>query len=244
MAHDSAAFRLESAKTEMAAPHSMLTYIPPGIHSVIAQYVYASDLPNYRLASRMLAEMGAHRLFGTLPFHCSSASLARIEVFKKAEHLNKYCHTLAWDTNFWETPHVCDLDEWTRYFTARASFPKEYQPMGMSEKYSKDQLAELAYSRHEWDRYLKNVRDERITGSCSDELMPQCFEGLVKLRKLRVINEKNRTLVEPARRCRIWCVPQGHQWFTTGERVCTMPPVIRAHGLVTGAEAFHIIREL
>jgi len=177
MAHDSAAFRLESAKTEMAAPHSMLTYIPPGIHRVIAQYVYASDLPNYRLASRMLAEMGAHRLFGTLPFHCSSASLARIEVFKKAEHLNKYCHTLAWDTNFWETPHVCDLDEWTRYFTARASFPKEYQPMGMSEKYSKDQLAELAYSRHEWDRYLKNVRDERITGSCSDELMPHALRA-------------------------------------------------------------------
>lgn len=215
----------------MAAPHSTLAYIPPEIHRVIAQYVYASDLPNYRLASRMLAEIGAQQLFKTLPFHCSSASLARIEVLKKAGHFNKYCHTLARDTNSWDIPGVYDLDQWTRYFTARASFPKEYQPMGMSEKYSKDQLAELAYSRHEWDRYLKNFRDERITRSSSDELMPQCFEGLVKLRELRVIHGEYRTLVEPARRCRIWCCPQGHQWFTRG-RVCTMPPMIRAHGLV------------
>lgn len=87
----------------------------------------------------MLAEIAAQHLFETLPFHCSSASLARIEVFKKAEHLNKYCHTLAWDTNSWGIPGVRDLDEWTRYFTARASFPEEYQPVGMSEKYPKGQ---------------------------------------------------------------------------------------------------------
>lgn len=88
------------ARSTQRATMHQAPYIPPKVHRLIAQYVHPLDLPSYRLTSKMFANIGVEHLFGTIPFHCSSASLARIVATKKAEHLNKHCHTLVWDANY------------------------------------------------------------------------------------------------------------------------------------------------
>jgi hypothetical protein len=165
------------AQTTPRAP-----YLPPEVHRVIAQYVSALDLPNYRLVDKMFAEIGAEHLFEKIPFHCSSASLARIECIKKAEHLNKYCHTLIWDTNSWNISGIRDLHEWTRYFATKA----KHQPTAAGDRYPPDKLNELAHNRQEWESYVSNVYEEKVT--MDPHRIQDCLEGFKVMKKLHILN--------------------------------------------------------
>ena len=69
-------------------------FLPPEIHFVLAQHIRRSDLPNYRLASRALAEAGRKPLFQTIVVRMTHASVASIKNILQHEQLSKFVHTL------------------------------------------------------------------------------------------------------------------------------------------------------
>jgi hypothetical protein len=158
-------------------------YLPPEVHRIIAQHINFVDLPNYRLVSKVTAEIGAEELFISTTFHCSLASIARAEAIKACDHLNKYVRTLIWDTNFWNISSIRDLHEWTRYFHMKAQYHKD--TMVGKEKLA-DRYTALANSRAEWERYLDSVQDEKLAKKPS--ILHKTFAGFQNLRKLRVLN--------------------------------------------------------
>jgi hypothetical protein len=158
-------------------------YLSPEVHRIIARYIDSADLPGYRLVSKATAEIGAEELFSTITFHCSLASIARVEAIKACDYLNKHVKTLTWDTNFWIISFVRDLHEWTRYFNIKAQYHKDTM---VGEEKLADRYAALATSRAEWERYLDSVQDERLARKPS--ALYKSFVGFRNLRKLRVLN--------------------------------------------------------
>jgi hypothetical protein len=170
-----------------SAPH--VPYLPPEVHHIIARHIDFADLPNYRLVSKSCAEVGTPELFRTISFHCSSASMARIDAVKACEHLNKHVNTLVWDTNMWSIPNVRDYHEWVAYFRRKAHLQiTEY----MAVKLAPDQLLELANSHSEWEHYLDCVEDERAAKRYSN--LQMFFGGFKSLYKLRVLNGQLATM--------------------------------------------------
>jgi len=171
----------DQADTEQA---SHVPYLPPEVHRIIARYVHSSELPNYRLASKCLAEIGAEELFNTVTFHCSSASIARINNIKGCERLNKYVRSMVWDTNFWRIPDVQDLHEWRRYFKRRGFAAR--CSADVAENELADRLASLEADRKEWGRYLDHTIDEKKAKKNS--VLQNTFAGFENLSKLHILN--------------------------------------------------------
>jgi hypothetical protein len=190
-------------------------YLPPEIQRIITQYVNSVDLPNYRLASKTLAEFGAEELFSTVTFHCSSASIARINAIKSCSHLNKCVNTLLWDTNFWSIPDVRDLHEWTRYFHRKAEYHGESMIMIGREKLA-DRLTDIANNRQEWERYLDSVQDEKSAKQLVG--LQNALAGFQNLYKMHILNgELTRAHRGIKRLSEVICPPQGSAAFYRGE---------------------------
>ncbi|UPX15552.1 uncharacterized protein EKO05_0005996 [Ascochyta rabiei] len=159
-----------------------IPFLPPEIHLVIAQHVYRSDLPNYRLANTMFAEMGRPGLFHTITLRCTCASVSQLKHITQNEQLSKLVNTLIWDTNRWRVGvDVRDWHEWTRYCKLRA------------QEAGSDQAAlyeELATSRQHWEAYLFRLEDEKRTNLEFEELcMSSPFPrlGLLSLQEVHVV---------------------------------------------------------
>ncbi|KAF1967694.1 hypothetical protein BU23DRAFT_286039 [Bimuria novae-zelandiae CBS 107.79] len=75
--------------------------LPREVQSMIACYLSDPDLCNYRLASRMLARIGARILFRTFAFRASGASVARLQDVSNNPQLSQHVQALIWDTNLW-----------------------------------------------------------------------------------------------------------------------------------------------
>lgn len=130
-----------------------IQFLPPEIHFLIAQYVHRDDLPNYRLASKLLAEAGQPELFHTLILRATLANVSGFNHIRQNERLSKLVRTLIWDTNALRVgPNVRDWHEWTRHCEARA------------EKVAPDQAVlykELAAGRQLWVAYLSRLQEEK-----------------------------------------------------------------------------------
>jgi hypothetical protein len=166
-------------------PASHVPYLPPEVHRIIARHVDFADLPNYRLANKSCAEIGAGELFSTLTFHCTSASIARIDVIKAHEHLNKHVSTLVWDTNMWSIPDVRDLHEWKDYFEGKAAVAAAKFP-SQAVMLAPHQLLDLGRNRQEWERYADRRHDEKLVKD--PRKLQGSFMGFQNLYKLRVLN--------------------------------------------------------
>ncbi|KAF2830390.1 hypothetical protein CC86DRAFT_463700 [Ophiobolus disseminans] len=159
-------------------------YIPPEVHRMIAQYIHFSDLPHYRLVSRILSAIGAEELFSTITFHCSSGSIARINAIKTCPHLNRYVTTIVWDSNLWKIPNVRDLHEWRRYFHGRAFAAQQH---GDAEhRKLADTFNSLRDNQEEWERYLDRARDEKVAKNFRN--LQNMFSGFKNLCKLHILN--------------------------------------------------------
>jgi hypothetical protein len=163
-----------------------IPYLPLEVHHIIARYVHWADLPNYRLASRLFADVGAHELFGAIPFHCSSASAARIDAIKASKHLNKYVSTLTWDANYWNIPDVRDLHEWQLHFMMKSECAELEPPMPVGKKLSIGGFVDLAFNRREWELYLDRTHDEKVVKK--DQYLLKLFAGFRNLYKMNIFN--------------------------------------------------------
>jgi hypothetical protein len=165
---------------------SCIPYLPPEVHQIIAQHVHWADLANYRLASKLLADIGAFELFKAVPFHCSSASTARIDAIRTREHLNKYVTALTWDTNYWSIPNVRDLHEWQLYFMMKTEGPESEPPMPVGKKFCREGLIDLAFNRREWELYVDRLQDEKAAKA--PPYLQKLFTGFKNLHKLHILN--------------------------------------------------------
>ncbi|OAL06360.1 hypothetical protein IQ06DRAFT_78301 [Phaeosphaeriaceae sp. SRC1lsM3a] len=175
-----------AGSTTQHAPAEPVTipYLPPEILRIIAQYINTEDLPAYRLVSKLCASIGAEELFSSIAFHCSSASVARIDAIKACEHLNKVVTSLVWDANFWSIPNVRDLHEWRGYFKAKAFATSK--PMEVGDNFGTDEVVQLAHCRHAWVDYLSRVKDEKAVKRGSN--MQKVLQGFQNLHKLHILN--------------------------------------------------------
>jgi hypothetical protein len=166
-------------------PASHAPYLPPEVHQIIARHVDFADLPNYRLANKSCAEIGAGELFSTMTFHCTSASLARIDAVKAHEHLNKHVSTLIWDTNMWSIPDVRDLHEWKDYFEGKAAVTAAKIPI-RAVMLAPHQFLDLGRNRQEWERYADRLHDEKLVKD--PHKLQGSFMGFQNFYKLHVLN--------------------------------------------------------
>jgi hypothetical protein len=163
-------------------PVSHVPYLPPEVHRIIARHVDFEVLPDYRLVSKSCAEIGANELFRTMAFHCSSASIVRVNAVKACEQLNKHVNTLVWDTNMWSIPDVRDYHEWVRYLKRQAHLSRASRAVALEP----GQLIDLANNHPEWERYVDRVRDEKMAKDHRN--LQKLFEGFKNFRKLCVLN--------------------------------------------------------
>ncbi|XPS92495.1 hypothetical protein M3J09_001884 [Ascochyta lentis] len=159
-----------------------IPFVPPEIHLVIAQHVCRSDLPNYRLVSRLFAEAGKAELFHTITLRRTCASVSQLKQITQHEQLAKLVYTLIWDTNRWRVGvDVRDWHEWTSYCKSRAH---EADP-GQSALYE-----ELATSRQHWEAYLSRLEDEKQAAKGFEKLClstPFARLGLLNLQEIHVV---------------------------------------------------------
>ena len=128
-------------------------FLPPEIHFVIAQHVHRDDLPNYRLASKLLADAGQPELFHTIILRTTLANVSGLNHIRQHEQISSLVRTLIWDTNALRVgPNVRDWHEWTRHCEARA---QEVAP-DQSVLYK-----ELAAGRQHWVAYLSRLKEEK-----------------------------------------------------------------------------------
>lgn len=160
-------------------------YLPPEVHCIIAQYVHSVDLPNYRLVSKQLAEIGAPELFSAITFHCSSASTSRVKSIKACKHLNKHVNTLIWDSNSWKIPDVLDFPEWQRYFKTRQRMPLS-PSTAVGNRLPTAKLKSLTRDRRAWERYLDRIEDEKTAKTKQN--LADILSGFANLHKLHVLN--------------------------------------------------------
>jgi hypothetical protein len=137
-------------------------FLPPEIHFVLAQHICRSDLPNYRLASRALAEAGRKPLFQTIVLRSTLASVASFKNILQHEQLSKSVQTLLWDATSWRVGNsVRDWHEWTRHCESRAEIVDPDQAL---------LYRELAAGRQYWEAYLRR-REDRGPGSLSPDAL-------------------------------------------------------------------------
>ncbi|KAF1845023.1 uncharacterized protein K460DRAFT_101907 [Cucurbitaria berberidis CBS 394.84] len=161
-------------------------YLPLEVHRIISQYIHRFDLPNYRLASKGFAAIGAEELFRTITFHYSSASLARVTAIRESEHLQKQVQVLTWDTNLWKIPQVMDLHEWETYLLLKAEYFHLKSAGWTSEDTHATKLAQIVGSRQQWEQYLDNVQDEKRAKSyCASH---EYLLGFDNVKKLCIVN--------------------------------------------------------
>jgi hypothetical protein len=96
-------------------------FIPPEIHQMIVPYLRNSDLCNYRLASKKLADIALEELFQIIKVHASRVSVARLENIADDPTLRTHVRHLVWDTNRWDlfpTHEGGELRQFNRFWVA------------------------------------------------------------------------------------------------------------------------------
>jgi hypothetical protein len=157
-------------------------FLPPEIHFVLAQHIRRSDLPNYRLASRALAEAGRKPLFQTIVLRNTLASVASFKNILQHELLPKSVQTLLWDATSWRVgDSVRDWHEWTRHCESRAETVDPDQAL---------LYRELAVGRQYWEAYLNQREEEKIADQdlCRLTLYDKSFNWTSRLPNLQKIH--------------------------------------------------------
>lgn len=125
---------------------------------MIARHVEREDLPNYRLASKILADAGRPQQFHTIVLRSTLASWSAFKRVRGDEHLSRFVRTLIWDASAWRVgTDVRDWHEWTRHCESQAKHYALVNP-------KPDQAAlyeELAGSRQLWEAYLSRLEEEK-----------------------------------------------------------------------------------
>ncbi|KAF2110774.1 hypothetical protein BDV96DRAFT_603834 [Lophiotrema nucula] len=75
---------------------------PTELHAQIVRHLPPLDLYNYRLASKLFADIGATELFETVTFHAGIQSVERLASLAKHEKLRQVVRAIRWDTNQWD----------------------------------------------------------------------------------------------------------------------------------------------
>jgi hypothetical protein len=156
-------------------------FLPPEIHFVLAQHIRRSDLPNYRLASRALAEAGRKPLFQTIVLRSTRASVASFKNILQHEQLSKSIQTLLWDATAWRVgDSVRDWHEWTRHCESRAEIVDPDQAL---------LYRELAATRQYWEAYSNRRIEEKVAGLdlCRLTLYDESFNWTSRLPNLKKI---------------------------------------------------------
>lgn len=159
-----------------------IPFLPPEIHFVLAQHICRGDLPNYRLASRALAETGRKPLFHTIVLRSTFASVASFKNILQHEQLSKSIQTLLWDATTWRVgDSVRDWHEWTRHCESRAEIVDPDQAL---------LYRELAAGRQYWETYLSRREEEKVADQdlCRLTLYDQSFKWTSRLPNLQKIH--------------------------------------------------------
>ena len=190
-------------------------FLPPEVHFVLARHVYRSDLPNYRLASKALAEAGRKSLFQTIVLRSTLASVASFKNITQHEQLSKSVQILLWDATSWRVgDSVRDWHEWTRHCESRAELVDPDQAL---------LYRELAAGRQYWENYL-SLREE---GKVADQdlrrltLYDKTFDWTSRLPNLQkvYVSLNNSCPLQESRVCQLLgdychlCSSSDDQWL-------------------------------